>query len=259
MVYFKFIYNNIYRVIFMKHLINYGYYSIIAVVLVFLVFINASFADSAVSNVSDTKPLIIIDAGHGGKDGGAVAPDGTEEQYLNLAIALKLNDYLIEKGYETLLVRDDDNSVHDVTANTIREQKVSDIKNRLKISESYKNSIFVSVHQNYFTESKYSGTQVFYSPNNPESEILASYVQKSVVKKLQPDNTRQIKKCDKSVYLMYKTNAVAILAECGFLSNSEELEKLKNEDYQKKMALAIGDGIIDYTYNKTQEYSTGTY
>ena len=243
----------------MKHLINYGYYSIIAVVLIFLVFINASFADSAVSNVSDTKPLIIIDAGHGGKDGGAVAPDGTEEQYLNLAIALKLNDYLIEKGYETLLVRDDDNSVHDVTANTIKEQKVSDIKNRLKISESYKNSIFVSVHQNYFTESKYSGTQVFYSPNNPESEILASFVQKSVVKKLQPDNTRQIKKCDKSVYLMYKTNAVAILAECGFLSNSEELEKLKNEDYQKKMAQAIGDGIIDYINNKTQEYSTGSY
>ena len=243
----------------MKHLINYGYYSIIAVVLIFLVFINASFADSAVSNVSDTKPLIIIDAGHGGKDGGAVAPDGTEEQYLNLAIALKMNDYLIKKGYKTLLIRDNNNSIHDVNANTIKEQKVSDIRNRLKISESHKNSLFVSVHQNYFTESKYNGTQVFYSPNNPESEVLASFVQKSVVKKLQPDNTRQIKKCDKSVYLMYKTNAVAILAECGFLSNIEELEKLKNEDYQNKMAQAICDGIIDYINNKTQEYSTGAY
>lgn len=243
----------------MKHLINYGYYSIIAVVLIFLVFINASFTDSVVSNVSDTKPLIIIDAGHGGKDGGAVAPDGTQEQYLNLSIALKMNDYLIKKGYKTLLIRDDNNSIHDVNANTIKEQKVSDIRNRLRISENHKNSLYISVHQNYFTESKYSGTQVFYSPNNPESEVLASFVQKSVVKSLQPDNTRQIKKCDKSVYLMFKTNAVAILAECGFLSNPEELDKLKNEDYQQKIAQAICDGIIDYINTKTQEYSTGVY
>ncbi len=243
----------------MKHLINYGYYFIIAVVLIFIVFINASFPDTAVSNVQEDTPLIIIDAGHGGKDGGAVAPDGTEEQYINLAIALKMNDYLEKKGYKTLLVRDDNNSIHDVNANTIKEQKVSDIRNRLKISESHKNSVYVSVHQNYFTESKYSGTQVFYSPNNPESEVLASFVQKSVVKNLQPDNTRQIKKCDKSVYLMYKTNAVAILAECGFLSNSDELEKLKNEEYQNSIAHAICDGIIDYINNKTQEYSTGVY
>lgn len=243
----------------MKHLINCGYYSIIAVVLIFLVFINASFTNSVVSNVSDTKPLIIIDAGHGGKDGGAVAPDGTEEQYLNLSIALKMNDYLIKKGYKTLLIRDDNNSIHDVNANTIKEQKVSDIRNRLRISENHKNSLYISVHQNYFTESKYSGTQVFYSPNNPESEVLASFVQKSVVMNLQPDNTRQIKKCDKSVYLMFKTNAVAILAECGFLSNPEELEKLKSEDYQNKMAQAICDGIIDYINTKTQEYSTGVY
>lgn len=243
----------------MKHLINYGYYFIIAVVLIVIVFCNVTFSDSAVSSDSVDSPLIIIDAGHGGKDGGAVAPDGTEEQHLNLAIALEMNNYLEKKGYKTLLVRDDNNSIHDVNANTIREQKVSDIRNRLKISESHKNSIYVSVHQNYFTESKYHGTQVFYSPNNPESEVLASYVQKSVVKKLQPDNTRQIKKCDKSVYLMYKTHTVAILAECGFLSNSDELAKLKDNAYQKKIAAAICDGLIEYINNKTQEYSTGVY
>ncbi len=234
-----------------------SYYLIVLACFVVVFFVGEK--ESSVNVSTNNDQLIIIDAGHGGKDGGAVAPDGTEEQYLNLAIALKMNDYLIKKGYKTLLIRDNNNSIHDVNANTIKEQKVSDIRNRLKISESHKNSLFVSVHQNYFTESKYSGTQVFYSPNNPESEILASFVQKSVVKKLQPDNTRQIKKCDKSVYLMYKTNAVAILAECGFLSNSEELEKLKNEDYQNKMAQAICDGIIDYINNKTQEYSTGAY
>ena len=243
----------------MKHLINYGYYSIIAVVLIFLVFINATFNVSEATSASESAPLIILDAGPGGRDGGAVAPDGTQEQYLNLSIVLKMNDYLTKKGYKTLLVRDDDNSIHDVNANTIKEQKVSDIKNRLKISENYKNSLYISVHQNYYTESKYNGTQIFYSPNNPESEILASFIQKSVVKQIQPDNTRQIKKCDKSVYLMYKTNAIAVLAECGFLSNPDELEKLKNEDYQNKIAAAMCDGIIDYINNKTQEYSTDLY
>lgn len=242
----------------MKHLINYGYYFIITVVLIGIVFINVSFSDSAVSNISQETPLIIIDAGHGGKDGGAVASDGTEEQYINLAIALKMNEYLTEKGYNTRLVRDDDNSVHDESAKTIREQKVSDIRNRLKISEEQENSIFVSVHQNTFSESKYHGTQVFYSPNNPDSEILASSIQNSVVRQLQPDNTRQIKKCDKSVYLMYNTHAVAVLCECGFLSNPDELGKLKDENYQKKIAESVCDGIIDYI-NNSQESSTHGY
>ncbi|MBQ7961513.1 MAG: N-acetylmuramoyl-L-alanine amidase [Clostridia bacterium] len=242
----------------MKHLINKSYYFIITVVLIIVVFLNTSVTDSAVSNNTDALSLIIIDAGHGGKDGGAVANDGTQEQYINLAIALEMNEYLTNKGFRTLLVRDDDNSVHDSDAQTIREQKVSDIRNRLKISEEYDNSIFVSVHQNMFTESKYHGTQVFYSPNNPESEVLASFIQKSVVKQLQPDNTRQIKKCDKSVYLMYNTNAIAVLAECGFLSNPDELEKLKDENYQRRIAESICNGIIDYI-NNTQECSTSEY
>lgn len=242
----------------MKHLINYGQYFIISVVLIVLVFLNVRLSDAPVSNMSHDLPLIIIDAGHGGKDGGAVASDGTQEQYINLSIALKMNEYLTDKGYKTLLVRDDDNSVHDESAKTIREQKVSDIRNRLKISEQYENSIFVSVHQNMFTESKYHGTQVFFSPNNPESEVLASFIQRSVVSKLQPDNTRQIKKCDKSVYLMYNTNAVAVLCECGFLSNNDELAKLKDDNYQKSIAAAICDGIIEYI-NNSVECSTDGY
>lgn len=242
----------------MKHLINYGQYFIISVVLIVLVFLNVRLSDAPVSNMSQDLPLIIIDAGHGGKDGGAVASDGTQEQYINLSIALKMNEYLTDKGYKTLLVRDDDNSVHDESAKTIREQKVSDIRNRLKISEQYDNSIFVSVHQNMFTESKYHGTQVFFSPNNPDSEVLASHIQQSVVSKLQPDNTRQIKKCDKSVYLMYNTNAVAVLCECGFLSNNDELAKLKDDNYQKSIAAAICDGIIEYI-NNSVECSTDGY
>ena len=223
-----------------------------------MVFLNVRFSDAPVSNITHDYPLIIIDAGHGGKDGGAVAADGTQEQYINLSIALKMNEYLTDKGYKTLLVRDDDNSIHDESAKTIREQKVSDIRNRLKISEQYDNSIFVSVHQNMFTQSKYHGTQVFYSPNNPESEVLASHIQQSVVSKLQPDNTRQIKKCDKSVYLMYNTNAVAVLCECGFLSNNDELAKLKEDNYQKSIAAAICDGIIEYI-NNSVECSTDGY
>lgn len=226
--------------------------SVLCVVLVF--FVGEMHQDENVAaNISDR--LIIIDAGHGGKDGGAVAPDGTQEQYLNLSVALKMDQYLRAQGYRTLLTRSDDNSIHDPDAETIREQKVSDIHNRLQIVENNPGCVFVSVHQNYFTESQYSGTQVFYSPNNPSSEQLAEYIRQSVVSDIQPDNTRQTKKCGDSIYLMYHATQTAVLVECGFLSNHEETEKLKTESYQSELAKAVCDGIIDYM-KSTDEVST---
>lgn len=222
-------------------------YFIIIVIVTGLVFVSFSADDdAAVRSGSDDMPVIIIDAGHGGMDGGAVSADGTQEQYLNLDIALKMNEYLTELGYKTVLTRSDDNSIHDSDADTIRQQKVSDIHNRLKIIESNPDSIFVSVHQNYYTESKYSGTQVFYSVNNPESEKLAQNIQNSVVSSLQPDNTRQIKQSGSAIYLLHHSTVPSVLVECGFLSNAEETEKLKNEAYRMQMAQAVCKGIINY-------------
>ena len=116
----------------------------------------------------------------------------------------------------------------------------------MKIMEDIDNCIFVSIHQNSFGQSKYKGTQVFYSPNTDSSVLLAQSIQKSVVNQIQNDNKREIKKCTDSVYLIYNAKKTAVLVECGFMTNSDELALLKSEEYQTELSKAIGDGIIDY-------------
>ncbi|MBR3869649.1 MAG: N-acetylmuramoyl-L-alanine amidase [Clostridia bacterium] len=222
-------------------------YFIMIVIAVGLVFVGVNTDNGVtVQSGNNNMPVVIIDAGHGGVDGGAVSSDGTQEQYINLDIARKINEYLTKLGYKTIMTRSDDNSIHDPEADTIRQKKVSDIHNRLKIIETNPGSIFVSVHLNYYSVSKYKGAQVFYSPNNTESEKLAHNIQSSIVSLLQPDNTRQIKKSDSSIYLLYHSPVPSVMVECGFLSNAEETEKLKNEDYRMQMATAICKGIINY-------------
>lgn len=232
----------------MKRLIKFAPYLIIAVVCVVSAIISAYKSDTVYEENDSKKnsPLIILDAGHGGEDGGAVAKDGTEEQYLNLDITLKLNEELKKLGYQTLLTRADDNSIHDADANTVRARKVSDIHNRMKIIEAHPDCIFVSIHQNFFTESKYNGAQVFYSPNNSDSSRLARCIQQSIVSAIQPENTRQIKESGSSIYLLYHSTVPSVLVECGFLSNPEETEKLKDENYRAQMANAVCAGIINY-------------
>ena len=194
---------------------------------------------------------VIIDAGHGGPDGGTSSQDGTLEKDINLMIAHKLNDFLISMGVETVMIRTDDVSVHDDDAETIREKKVSDIKNRLSVLNNTDNSVFVSIHQNHFSQEKYSGTQVFYSKNNPDSRVLADSIRHSVITGLQPENSREIKQSGQEIYLLYHAENPAVMVECGFLSNIEETEKLKDERYQRKLALFIALGIFDFI-NKTE-------
>lgn len=207
---------------------------------------SASVPVPVVAPVTNEMPVIIIDAGHGGVDGGSVGADGTVEKDINLSIALKLRDMLELYGFETVMIREEDKSIHNEDAKTIREKKVSDLHNRLNIINSTDNGLFVSIHQNYFEQSKYSGAQVFYSPNDNRSEQLARIMQQTIVDTLQADNNRQIKKADKSLYLLYKSQNPAIMIECGFMSNEKELNLLKSEDYQKQMALSITNGILKY-------------
>lgn len=212
--------------------------------------INSVSVPASVSVSSEPElPVIIIDAGHGGVDGGSSGADGTVEKDINLSIALKLRDMLEFYGYETVMIREDDRSIHSEDADTIREKKVSDLHNRLNIINSTDNCLFISIHQNYFEQSKYSGTQVFYSPNNSESEKLAQVMQETIVDMIQNDNTRQIKQAEKSLYLLYNAQKPAIMIECGFMSNEKELSLLKSDDYQKQMALSITNGILKYTQN----------
>ena len=193
------------------------------------------------------KPIVIIDVGHGGEDGGAVADDGTLEKELNLSIATYLYQYFKEYGFNVIITRTEDVALGDQSLSTIRERKCSDLQKRVELMNSYPNSVTISIHQNKFEQSKYSGTQVFYSVNDANSVKLAENIRASIVKSLQPDNKRETKPATESIYLLNHAQYTAVLVECGFLSNAEELAKLKDAEYQKKLARGIFSGFLDYS------------
>lgn len=219
---------------------------ICSIILIF----SFGFSDRSTS-VNNTSPInpptIIIDAGHGGFDGGASTDDGVPEKNINLNISLYLADYLKILGFDVIMTRDTDESLEDDSSLPIRKKKTSDIHNRLKIMKETDNSVFISIHQNHFSQERYNGMQVFYSKDySSESSLLAQCIQDSTVSLLQPENQRQIKQIGTSVFLIYNAVKPAVLVECGFLSNNEEAEKLKTEKYQKQVAFSIAMGIVNY-------------
>lgn len=189
---------------------------------------------------------VIVDAGHGGFDGGASARDGTVEKDINLSIALKLRDVLDTLGYSVIMTRETDRDTADESEQTVRRKKVSDIKNRMKIIEENPDALFVSIHQNHYGGEIYHGTQVFYSNNDPNSELLAKNIQQTVKALLQPQNERAVKKTGTEIFLLYHARIPAVMVECGFLSNAEEAKKLEDDGYQSTMALSIACGITNY-------------
>lgn len=191
-------------------------------------------------------PVIIIDAGHGGEDGGAIALDNSAEKNYNLDIALRLRKILIMNGYNVIMTRTDDVMTCDDGLSSVRSKKISDIHNRFKIIEDNPNALFVSIHQNKFSDTAQHGTQVFYSGNNTESKALADSIQQTVVENIQPDNKRLTKKSGTEIFLLYHSQIPSVLVECGFISNYEDLQKLKTEEYRLQMAMLIADGIIKY-------------
>ena len=200
--------------------------------------------NSVGTNKKDYDYTVIIDPGHGGVDGGAVGVDGVVEKGINLSISLKLRTFFQQAGFKVIMTREDDRSIHDENSKTIRKQKTSDLYNRLDIIKNNPHAIFISIHQNKFEDSKYSGTQVFYSKNNDVSELLASTLQNNIKNLLQPQNYREIKKAEKNLFLLYNAKSPAVLVECGFLSNAKEAAVLQTNDYQNKMAFAIFYGTL---------------
>lgn len=239
-------------VIFLKRLLTVVSAAVFFICVFTLLFFIVYKTDSSVSTLSDTvnkTPSVVIDVGHGGEDGGAVAPDGTVEKDLNLSVALKLRDILNLYGVNIIMTRTEDISIYSESAKDIRHKKISDIHNRFKIMQDNPDALFVSVHQNKFSSPAQFGTQVFYSKNTASSKRLAECIQKSVVKALQPENKRVVKPSGSEIYLLYNAKTTAVLVECGFISNKNELEKLKNDSYQTQMAICIADGIINYLQN----------
>ena len=207
---------------------------------------------SAFSNITahtsadiDNRITVIIDAGHGGEDGGAEV-DGILEKDINLSIADKLADTLRLCGVRVTEIRDEDISVYDDSAQSLREKKVSDLKHRVEIVNGSENNILVSIHQNKFDNSAYSGAQVFYSSNNDKSRVLAESIRNSVVSLLQNDNTRELKPANSDIYLLDNATVPAVIVECGFLSNDEERAKLLDSGYQSEMAYSIAMGVLEY-------------
>lgn len=200
-----------------------------------------------------TKPVlkqtVIIDAGHGGDDGGAIGIDGTVEKDINLDIALKLEKLLKFYGFDVIMTRTEDIMTCDDGLDSLRKRKVSDIHNRFDVLEKNPDAVFISIHQNKFEDNSQHGTQVFYSGNNDESKLLAESIQNSIVSVLQPDNSRVVKKSGSGIYLLYHAKLPAVLVECGFISNPAEVKKLNDEKYRMKIAFLIADGLIKYLMN----------
>lgn len=215
----------------------------------FILMISAAgnIAVNTSSDISDNLPVIVIDPGHGGEDGGAVSDNGVLEKDINLSIANDTSALFYLLGFDILRTRKNDMAL-DSGEDTIRKRKVSDMKKRLEIFNSSKENTIISIHQNKFSESKYHGAQIFYSPNNSKSKQLADSIKYSVKGLLQPDNERECKKADGGIYLLKNTNNPAIIVECGFISNEEECNHLIDKQYQKQMAFSITAGFLSY-YN----------
>lgn len=209
-------------------------------------FKTASVTTSATGRVTKT---IILDAGHGEPDGGAVGLSGVTEADLNLEVAKNLQKLLKKDRFNVIMTRTDEKGIFDESLNTIKKKKVSDMHNREKIMNSSGGDIFLSIHMNKFTDSKYSGPQVFYSPTLPQSENIADRIQKELISQLEPEMEREIKKADNSIYLLKQAQIPAVLVECGFLSNIKEEKLLSSDEYQEKIAKAIYKGITAYFQN----------
>lgn len=197
------------------------------------------------SELSEQK-VIVLDAGHGGMDGGCSSAEGKTEKGINLNILLSVRDMARFFGYNVEATRIKDISIHDKGVEGLRNQKISDMENRLELFNKYPNSVCVSIHQNTFTDPKYSGAQMFYSDKNEESERLAGIMKNRFVTNLQPDNEREIKLCKDELYLCYYCNNPAVMVECGFLSNPDETAKLTNKDYQQQVAFTVFSGINEF-------------
>lgn len=190
---------------------------------------------------------VILDAGHGGEDQGAESANGITEAETNLKITLKVQKLLEQSGCTVILTRSDDNAIYDIDKQTLRQKKISDIKNRVKIGNNSSSDIFVSIHLNKIPQSQYYGWQTFYKNGNEQSQKLATSLQNSLNESIQKENKRVPLKID-NVYIIKNVEIPTSIVECGFLSNPEEEAQLQTEEYQDKIAWGIYTGIIGYFY-----------
>ena len=218
-------------------------------ILIVSIFLTATYwGSTATSAIAQMIPVergntVIIDAGHGGVDGGATSCTGKLESAFNLEIALRLNDLMQMLGMHTAMIRTTDISVY-TQGETISAKKVSDLKERVKIVNETENALLVSIHQNTFSDGRYGGAQVFYGTKG-EGQQLAEQLQNALCATVNPGSNRRSKKAD-GIYLMEHIETTGVLIECGFLSNAEEEAKLRSADYQKKLCCVIASTVSNH-------------
>lgn len=198
---------------------------------------------SAVTVPSEMERVLILDAGHGGEDGGASSASGNTESGINLDIVRKTEALMAFLGVRTELTRSEDRSMHSEGARTLREKKVSDLKNRAAFIAEFPDAMLISVHQNYFTDTRYSGAQVFYNAGDV-SRQWGEGTQEVLRQALDRENDRRAKPMPDGIYLFEHINCPAILVECGFLSNGEEASLLLTDSYQRKIAVALAGAYV---------------
>ena len=225
--------------------------SIFLSILIFtLITDKSSNYDKYISTVSlpVSGKVIVVDAGHGVPDEGAESSNGTTEAETNLKIALKLQNLLEQSGSTVILTRSNENAIYDLDSKTLKQKKISDIHNRVKIGNESQADIFVSIHLNKIPQPQYDGWQTFYREGDEESAKLAKQIQENLNKTIDKENNRIAKTID-NIYIIKHVEIPITIVECGFLSNPEEEKKLLDDEYQNKLAWGIYNGIINYFYN----------
>lgn len=212
-------------------------------------FVSVPYASHALGQASvsamteaSVPPVIILDAGHGGEDCGAIGDSGVYEKDLNLSVTLELGRILTEAGYTVVYTRTEDRLLYKEEENIRGMRKIYDLKNRCAVAQAYEDATFVSLHMNSFGDARYSGLQVYYAPANEDSRLLAEAIQSTVCQRLQTDNRRKIKS-GTDMYVLEHAGVPAVLVECGFISNREECERLCDATYRTSLAQAIADAI----------------
>ena len=207
---------------------------------------------AGITEASPQKYVFVIDAGHGGEDGGAEV-GGVLEKDLNLAISENIADICTVFGTNVKLTRSDDRLLYDYYGSLdsfIGKKKTYDLRNRLRIGEETAPVLFVSVHMNKFTQPQYKGLQVYFSPNTPESEEAAEIIQSYAKKYLSPENERETKRATNAIYILKRITIPAVLVECGFMSCPDELAMLQTNEYREKTAAVIFSSCLEYAVGK---------
>ncbi len=227
-------------------------FTIISLILVMAIVslgIYDTYLSDSVAAATDVGKVIVIDAGHGGEDPGAIGEGEVYEKDLNLSMALLVGEKLISEGYTVVYTRTEDKMLYSPEENIKGMRKLSDLKNRVKVAEQYPDSLFISIHMNSFGDSAYSGAQIYYTSSNSESRILAEKIRTSIKEQSQPENNRTTKE-GKGLYLLENNKSTSVIIECGFMSNKDELNRLLEKEYQNQLSFSIVCGIINYIGNK---------